>query len=162
MTNNKRNINHKRFVRKEKKEIKEESNHDLTKEKDPRRKEIANLNRGKFFCRKIWMQLHQKGRKENTRLGQNFSIEKFWMTRNKGKKDHNTQLFKLGANFSDEKFEEKMATIEAFKLGQIFLTKNLPSHSTEQEKDSENVFRWQKLFKRQLPAHMKGNLKIKV
>ena len=58
MTNNKHNINHTKFIRKEKKEIKEENDQDLTKEKDPRRKEIANPNRGKFFYRKIWTQLH--------------------------------------------------------------------------------------------------------
>ena len=77
MTNNKRNINHTRFVRKEKKKIKEENNHDLTKEKDPRRKEIANLNRGKFFCRKIWTQLHQKGRKETQDWGKIFLSKNF-------------------------------------------------------------------------------------
>ena len=56
MTNNKCNINHTRFVRKEKKEIKEENDYDLTKDKDPQRKEI--VNRGKFFCWKIWSHLH--------------------------------------------------------------------------------------------------------
>ena len=76
MTNNKRNINHTRFVRKEKKEIKEENDHDLAKE-DPRRKEIANLNRGKFFCRKIWTQLHQKGRKETQDWGKIFLSKNF-------------------------------------------------------------------------------------
>ena len=53
MTNNKHNINHTRFVRKEKNEIKEENDYDLTKDKDPRRKETAYLNWGKFFCEKF-------------------------------------------------------------------------------------------------------------
>ena len=82
MTNNKRNINHARFIRKEK-EGNKGNDHDLTKE-DPWRKEIANLNRCKFFCRKIWTHLHQKRSARHTqlsKLGQNFSIEKFWVHR---------------------------------------------------------------------------------
>ena len=98
----------------------------MTKDKDPRRKEITNLNRGKFFCRKIWTHLHQKESIRHTqlsKLGQNFSIEKFWMTRNKGKKDHNTQLFKLEQIFLTKNLKRRWQRLKPLNWGKFFSRK---------------------------------------
>ena len=106
MTNNKLNINHTRFVRKRRRKN-EGNNYDLTKEEDSQQKKTANQNWGKFFCRKIYTHLHQKGRegiRDTDRcpnwgkifLSKNFGSQ---ITRNERKKRYNTQLFKLGQIF---------------------------------------------------------------
>ena len=112
----------------------------MIKDKDPRRKETAYLNWGKFLYRKIWMQLHQKGSMRHNNFP---NWGKIFLSKNFGEGMLQFLVVKLGQIFLTKNLiQKKMATIEAFKLGQSFLTKNLPSHSTEQEKNSENVFRW--------------------
>ena len=99
MTNNKRNINHTRFVRKEKKEIKEENNHDLTKDKDPRRKEIANLNRGKFFLSKNLDAITSERKKGSMRHNNFPNWGKIFLSKNFGRECYNSQLSNWGKFF---------------------------------------------------------------